>query len=288
MTYKQNGGNTRTVKLSDGLNFIDGTNTKARTDADGKVTFDVMGDLTGITSISNASGGPKMTFGGSSINVTGGDLNMGGNKIVNLAPGKNATDAATVGQLTKINSTSTVIAKNVGTAAAPEYELTALAGGTVDNTEVNMRIDQLGEEVGRVGAQGAALSALKPIQYDPLEPTQIMAGYGNYRGTSAIAMGVAHYKNESTLIHGGISWAGGSSHMMANAGVTWKVGNRDSEAAVADRYRKGPISSAYAMQQEMAAMKAQNAGLKGEVSDLKAENEQMKAQIAAMMAKLGL
>ena len=115
-----------------------------------------------------------------------------------------------------------------------------------------------------------------------------MAGYGNYRGTSAIAMGVAHYKNESTLIHGGISWAGGSSHMMANAGVTWKVGNRDSEAAVADRYRKGPISSAYAMQQEMAAMKAQNAGLKGEVSDLKAENEQMKAQIAAMMAKLGL
>ena len=288
LTYKQNGGNTRTVKLSDGLNFIDGTNTKARTDADGKVTFDVMGDLTGITSISNASGGPKMTFGGSSINVTGGDLNMGGNKIVNLAPGKNATDAATVGQLTKINSTSTVIAKNVGTAAAPVYELTALAGGTVDNTEVNMRIDQLGEEVGRVGAQGAALSALKPIQYDPLEPTQIMAGYGNYRGTSAIAMGVAHYKNESTLIHGGISWAGGSSHMMANAGVTWKVGNRDSEAAVADRYRKGPISSAYAMQQEMAAMKAQNAGLKGEVSDLKAENEQMKAQIAAMMAKLGL
>ena len=288
LTYKQNGGSARTVKLSDGLNFIDGTNTKARTAADGKVTFDVMGDLTGITSISNASGGPKMTFGGSSINVTGGDLNMGGNKIVNLAPGKNATDAATVGQLTKINSTSTVIAKNVGTAAAPVYELTALAGGTVDNTEVNMRIDQLGEEVGRVGAQGAALSALKPIQYDPLEPTQIMAGYGNYRGTSAIAMGVAHYKNESTLIHGGISWAGGSSHMMANAGVTWKVGNRDSEAAVADRYRKGPISSAYAMQQEMAAMKAQNAGLKGEVSDLKAENEQMKAQIAAMMAKLGL
>ena len=76
--------------------------------------------------------------------------------------------------------------------------------------------------------------------------------------------------------------------MMANAGVTWKVGNRDSEAAVADHYRKGPISSTYAMQTEVASMKAQNAGLKGEVSDLKAENEQMKAQIAAMMAKLGL
>ena len=288
LTYKQNGGNTRTVKLSDGLNFIDGTNTKARTAADGKVTFDVMGDLTGITSISNAAGGPKMTFGGNSINVTNGDLNMGGNKITNLGKGTATTDAATVGQLTKVtsNNHSVVINKTTDANGASVYDLAVT--GTPGAPAVDPRIDQLGEEIGRVGAQGAALSALKPIQYDPLEPTQIMAGYGNYRGNSAIAMGVAHYKNESTMMHAGLAWAGGSRHMMANAGVTWKVGNRDSEAAVADRYRKGPISSAYAMQQEMAAMKAQNAGLKGEVSDLKAENEQMKAQIAAMMAKLGL
>ena len=288
LTYKQNGGNTRTVKLSDGLNFIDGTNTKARTAPDGKVTFDVMGDLTGITSISNAAGGPKMTFGGNSINVTNGDLNMGGNKITHLATGTAKDDAATVGQLTKVtsNNHSVVVTKTTDADGAPVYDLAVT--GTPGAPAADPRVDMLGEEIGRVGAQGAALSALKPIQYDPLEPTQIMAGYGNYRGNSAVALGVAHYKNESTLIHGGVSWAGGSSHMMANAGVTWKVGNRDSEAAVADRYRKGPISSAYAMQQEMAAMKAQNAGLKGEVSDLKAENEQMKAQIAAMMAKLGL
>ena len=288
LTYKQNGGNTRTVKLSDGLNFIDGTNTKARTAADGKVTFDVMGDLTGITSISNAAGGPKMTFGGNSINVTNGDLNMGGNKITKLGKGTAKDDAATVGQLTKVtsNNHSVVVTKTTDADGAPVYDLAVT--GTPGAPAADPRVDMLGEEIGRVGAQGAALSALKPIQYDPLEPTQIMAGYGNYRGNSAVALGVAHYKNESTLIHGGVSWAGGSSHMMANAGVTWKVGNRDSEAAVADRYRKGPISSAYAMQQEMAAMKAQNAGLKGEVSDLKAENEQMKAQIAAMMAKLGL
>ena len=288
LTYKQNGGNTRTVKLSDGLNFIDGTNTKARTAADGKVTFDVMGDLTGITSISNAAGGPKMTFGGNSINVTGGNLDMGGKKITNIGKGTDPTDAARVGQLTKVtsNNHSVVVTKTTDADGAPVYDLAVT--GTPGAPAADPRVDMLGEEIGRVGAQGAALSALKPIQYDPLEPTQIMAGYGNYRGNSAVALGVAHYKNESTLIHGGVSWAGGSSHMMANAGVTWKVGNRDSEAAVADRYRKGPISSAYAMQQEMAAMKAQNAGLKGEVSDLKAENEQMKAQIAAMMAKLGL
>ena len=301
LTYKQNGGSARTVKLSDGLNFIDGTNTKARTAADGKVTFDVMGDLTGITSISNTAGGPKMTFGSNNVNFTGGDvkisngnLDMNHNKITNVANGTDPHDAVNVSQLkaaktvVKDDGITTKVTKSTGANGEDVYTVQSLTGGGADLSNITNKVDQLGEEIGRVGAQGAALSALKPIQYDPLEPTQIMAGYGNYRGTSAIAMGVAHYKNESTLIHGGISWAGGSSHMMANAGVTWKVGNRDSEAAVADRYRKGPISSAYAMQQEMAAMKAQNAGLKGEVSDLKAENEQMKAQIAAMMAKLGL
>ena len=287
-------GSTAPVKVTKGTEFVAGNNliveriAHTGNDLDNSVVYSLNSNLTGINSISNTATGPKMTFGGNSINVTNGDLNMGGNKITNLAPGKDKTDAATVGQLTKVtsNNHSVVINKTTDADGAPVYDLAVT--GTPGAPAADPRVDMLGEEIGRVGAQGAALSALKPIQYDPLEPTQIMAGYGNYRGNSALALGVAHYKNESTLIHGGVSWAGGSSHMMANAGVTWKVGNRDSEAAVADRYRKGPISSAYAMQQEMAAMKAQNAGLKGEVSDLKAENEQMKAQIAAMMAKLGL
>ena len=287
-------GATTPVKVTKGTEFVAGDNLiverKARTgnDLDNSVVYSLNSNLTGINSISNISTGPKMTFGGNSINVTNGDLNLDGNKITKLATGTAKDDAATVGQLTKVtsNNHSVVIHKTTDADGAPVYDLAVT--GTPGAPAADPRVDMLGEEIGRVGAQGAALSALKPIQYDPLEPTQIMAGYGNYRGNSAVALGVAHYKNESTLIHGGVSWAGGSSHMMANAGVTWKVGNRDSEAAVADRYRKGPISSAYAMQQEMAAMKAQNAGLKGEVSDLKAENEQMKAQIAAMMAKLGL
>ena len=287
-------GSKAAVKVTKGTEFVAGDNLiverKAHTgnDLDNSVVYSLNSNLTGINSISNTTTGPKMTFGGNSINVTNGDLNMGGNKITHLGKGTATTDAATVGQLTKVtsNNHSVVVTKTTDADGAPVYDLAVT--GTPGAPAADPRVDMLGEEIGRVGAQGAALSALKPIQYDPLEPTQIMAGYGNYRGNSALALGVAHYKNESTLIHGGVSWAGGSSHMMANAGVTWKVGNRDSEAAVADRYRKGPISSAYAMQQEMAAMKAQNAGLKGEVSDLKAENEQMKAQIAAMMAKLGL
>ena len=255
--------------------------------ADGNDTLTVKlnKDLKGINSIKNSDNGPALNFNAGDLAVTGGNLNMGGNKITNLGKGTNDTDAVNLKQL---KDSRTIVKSTDGTVGVQESETTDGAKVYDLTTGASPRFDELTDEIGRVGAQGAALAALKPIQYDPLEPTQIMAGYGNYRGNSAIAMGVAHYKNESTMMHAGLAWAGGSRHMMANAGVTWKVGNRDSEAAVADRYRKGPISSAYAMQQEMASVKAQNAGLKTEVSDLKAENEQMKAQIAAMMAKLGM
>ena len=255
--------------------------------ADGNDTLTVKmnKDLKNINSIKNSENGPALNFNAGDLSVTGGNLNMGGNKITNLGKGTNDTDAVNLKQL---KDSRTIVKSTDGTVGVRESETTDGAKVYDLSTGASPRFDELTDEIGRVGAQGAALAALKPIQYDPLEPTQIMAGYGNYRGNSAIAMGVAHYKNESTMMHAGLAWAGGSRHMMANAGVTWKVGNRDSEAAVADRYRKGPISSAYAMQQEMASVKAQNAGLKTEVSDLKAENEQMKAQIAAMMAKLGM
>ena len=255
--------------------------------ADGNDTLTVKlnKDLKGINSIKNSDNGPALNFNAGDLSVTGGNLNMGGNKITNLGKGTNDTDAVNLKQL---KDSRTIVKSTDGSVGVRESESADGAKVYDLSTGASPRFDELTDEIGRTGAQGAALAALKPIQYDPLEPTQIMAGYGNYRGNSAIAMGVAHYKNESTMMHAGLAWAGGSRHMMANAGVTWKVGNRDSEAAVADRYRKGPISSAYAMQQEMASVKAQNAGLKTEVSDLKAENEQMKAQIAAMMAKLGM
>ena len=300
-------GSKAAVKVTKGTEFVAGDNliverkANAGTDVDNSVVYSLNKDLKGIETIKNGNttitlhNNPTTATDPTAVTITGGNINMGGNRIVNVAPAKDGTDAVNLDQLkaarTKVTSndgTVTIRSTEDKTTGQMTYDLHVTPGQSPDLTRITNKVDQLGEEIGRVGAQGAALSALKPIQYDPLEPTQIMAGYGNYRGNSAIAMGVAHYKNESTLMHAGVSWAGGSRHMMANAGVTWKVGNRDSEAAVADRYRKGPISSAYAMQQEMAAMKAQNAGLKGEVSDLKAENEQMKAQIAAMMAKLGL
>ena len=308
------------AKVEKGTQYIAGDNMvveRKPVDGDDKldnsITYSLSHDLTEINSISNGGatlrinanpGGNKYDRDAAvtpALEVHGGNLSMTGNRIVNLAPGIDGTDGVNVNQLrdslTTVKSTDgTVRVTDLSTDPNKhEYDLHV-------NPAADPRVDKLGEEIGHVGAQSAALSALKPIQYDPMEPTQIMAGYGNYRGNSALALGVAHYKNESTMFHAGVSWAGGNGHMMANAGVTWKVGNRDSEAAVADRYRKGPISSTYAMQTEVASMKAQNAGLKGEVSDLKAENEQikaqnaglqsevdqLKAQMAAMMAKLGM
>ena len=307
------------VKVEKGTQYIAGDNmvverkpVEGDDKIDNSITYSLAHDLTEITSISNGGATLRINSNPGSVpgdrapvtpafEVHGGNLSLENNRIVNLAPGIAGTDGVNVDQLkgsrTTLTSEDNSVTLNRTDNGQGGYNYDLSVKGVNDP-----RVDILNEEVGLVGAQGAALSALKPMQYDPMEPTQIMAGYGNYRGNSALALGVAHYKNESTMFHGGISWAGGSSHMMANAGVTWKIGNRDSEGAVADRYRKGPISSTYAMQTEVASMKAQNAGLKGEVSDLKAENEQikaqnaglqsevdqLKAQMAAMMAKLGM
>ena len=307
------------VKVEKGTQYIAGDNmvverkpVEGDDKIDNSITYSLAHDLTEITSISNGGATLRINSNPGSVpgdrapvtpafEVHGGNLSLENNRIVNLAPGIAGTDGVNVDQLkgsrTTLTSEDNSVTLNRTDNGQGGYNYDLSVKGVNDP-----RVDILNEEVGLVGAQGAALSALKPMQYDPMEPTQIMAGYGNYRGNSALALGVAHYKNESTMFHGGISWAGGSSHMMANAGVTWKIGNRDSEGAVADRYRKGPISSTYAMQTEVASMKAQNAGLKGEVSDLKAENEQikaqnaglqnevdqLKAQMAAMMARLGM
>ena len=268
--FHRNLGEKVTVKggVTDESKLSSANNIGVISDNNGSLNVRLAKDITGInsittmdnsghTTVTNGNGITIKNNGGGSVSLTSSGLNNGGNKITNVAPGEissTSTDAVNGSQLNRVaNSMNNVV-----------------------------------KEVRQVGALSSALSALKPMAYDPYEPTQIMAGYGNYRGDSALALGVAHYKNESMMLHAGVAWAGSNSHMMANAGVTWKVGNRDGEAETADRYRKGPISSTYAMQRELAAMKAENQGLKGEVADLKAENEQMKANIAAMMARLGL
>ena len=258
------GGITDVSKLTteDNLGVVsDGTgNLKVRMAKDLKGLETVTTkDAAGNTTVMNGGGVTITPASGNAVSLTKDGLNNGGNTITNVAAGVNGTDAVNVNQLK-------------GATDKMANAINAVAG-----------------ETQRVGAHAAAMSALKPIQYDPLEPTQVMAGIGNYRGETAAALGVAHYTAEDTMFHVGMSV--GSHHNMVNAGVTHKFGNSDAKKAIPDRYKGGPISSVYVLQDEVTALKAENARMQeslNELSSVKADNEQMKAQIALLMQQAGL
>ena len=192
----------------------------------------------------------------SPVSLTVDGLNNGGNKIHGVAPGTADTDAVNVSQLK---------ASNAGLQEA---------------------VNRVGTETQRVGAHAAAMAALKPIQYDPLEPTQIMAGIGNYRGETAGAIGIAHYRTEDTMFNVGVSL--GTSHNMVNAGVTHKFGgSRERKDVIPERYKAGPISSVYVMQDEVSSLKKENSNQKTVIANqaarlntLEAENERQRQELA--------
>ena len=275
------GGITDASKLTteDNLGVVsDGTgNLKVRMAKDLKGLETVTTkDAAGNTTVMNGGGVTITPANGNTVSLTKNGLDNGGNTITNVGPGVNGTDAVNVNQLKD-------------------------ATGGLSNA-----INAVAGETQRVGAHAAAISALKPIQYDPLEPTQVMAGIGNYRGETAAALGIAHYTAEDTMFHVGMSV--GSHHNMVNAGVTRKFGTSDAKKAVPERYKGGPISSIYVLQDEVTALKAENARMQeslhelssvkddnarmqkriDELSSVKEDNEQMKAQIALLMQQAGL
>ena len=248
------GGITDASKLTteDNLGVVsDGTgNLKVRMAKDLKGLETVTTkDAAGNTTVMNGGGVTITPASGNAVSLTKDGLNNGGNTITNVGPGVNGTDAVNVNQLK----------------------------GATDG--LANAINSVAGETQRVGAHAAAMSALKPIQYDPLEPTQVMAGIGNYRGETAAALGVAHYTAEDTIFHVGVSV--GSHHNMVNAGVTRKFGTSDAKKAVPERYKGGPISSMYVMQDEMTALKAK-------YEKVQRDNEEMRAQIALLMQQAGL
>ena len=189
----------------------------------------------------------------SPVSLTVDGLNNGGNQIHGVAPGTADTDAVNVSQLKG-----------------------AQAG-------LQEAINRVGVETQRVGAHAAAMAALKPIQYDPLEPTQIMAGIGNYRGETAGAIGLAHYKTEDTMFNIGVTL--GSSHNMINAGVTHKFGgSRDRKDAIPERYKAGPISSIYVMQDEVSHLRNQNEEYKSKLEQQQSEIDALKAAVNQLLA----
>ena len=219
-------------------------------------------DAAGNTTVTNGNGmtitpgsaNPTNPHAGP-VSLTKDGLNNGNNQIKGVAPGTDPTDAVNVSQL------------------------------NASNANTSQAINQVAGEVQHVGAHAAAMAALKPIQYDPLEPTQVMAGVGNYRGETAAALGLAHYTNENTMFNIGVSVGG--NHNMVNAGVTHKFGYSPEKKNIPDRYKAGPISSVYVMQDEVSSLKKENAEQKYVIADqaarlnsLEAENERQRRELA--------
>ena len=233
----------------------DGYNIKLAKDLKGLESVTTT-DAAGNTTVMNGGGMTITPAQGNAVSLTKDGLNNGGNRITNVGPGVDGTDAVNVNQLSS-------------------------AMRSVDG------------KIADVGATSAAISGLKPLQYDPLEPTQVLAAVGHYKGSTAAAVGVAHYTNESTMFHMGVSLGGHDN--MINAGVSYKFGTSDAKKAVPARYKAGPISSAYVLQDEVTALKAENERMKQHDLELTAkydqvqrDNEEMKAQIALLMQQAGL
>ena len=254
---KNAAGDGYDIKLAKDLNLKDGSTTYTKTVPGTNTTIpytvDTKVDGGGITITPSINGQPVP---GHTVSLTENGLNNGNNTITNVAPGINGTDAVNVNQLRN-------------------------AMHSVDG------------KIADVGAASAAMAGLKPLQYDPLEPTQVLAAVGNYKGSTAAAIGIAHYTNESTMLHMGVSFGGHDN--MVNAGVSYKFGTSDAKKAIPARYKAGPISSAYVMQDEVAALKAENLRMKQRDEELSAkyeqvqrDNEEMKAQIAMLMKQAGL
>ena len=280
-----NGTGTTAVVGGDTVNFINGDNiaitntghaitigTAKDVSFDkvtvGGMTLDKNGILSGISSITGSgTGAPTMTFnsqnGNTPANVSiNSNLDMGGHRITGVGPAEKPTDAVNKQQV--------------------DQALRGLAG-LADNAAR--------QYASKAGANAAALAALKPIQYDPLEPTQIMAGVGNYKSQTAVALGMAHYTNENTMFNIGVSID--SHDNMVNAGVTHKFGYSPEKKAIPDRYKGGPISSIYVMQDEMQSLLAKDqekdaviSKQASEIDTLRQQNEDMQRKIDMILAKL--
>ena len=258
------------VSLSTGFDFKGDGNIQVTQDAanNGVIHYAMNPNLSGITSITGAgNGAPTMTFnsqnGNTPANVSiNSNLDMGGHRITGVGPAEKPTDAVNKQQVDQALRGLTGMADN----AARQY-------------------------ASKAGANAAALAALKPIQYDPLEPTQIMAGVGNYKSQTAVALGMAHYTNENTMFNIGVSLD--SHDNMVNAGVTHKFGYSPEKKAIPDRYKGGPISSIYVMQDEMQALLAKDqekdaviSKQASEIDTLRQQNEDMQRKIEMILAKL--
>ena len=206
----------------------------------------------------NTDGGKKYTVGMAkditvdSVNVGGktyvseAGLNANGNKVTQVADGnidKDSKDAVNGGQLYATNQLVKENASNI-----------SLLGNS---------INKLDNRVDKVGAGAAALAALQPLGFDPEDKWDFAAGYGNYSGASAVALGAYYRPNEDTMFSVGGSFGNGEN--MVNAGVSLKLGQSNHT----------PASKA-AMEKKISALSQEVEELKAAIADLRAAQTKAK------------
>ena len=275
---------------------FDGDNNSQQTMNLQNGTFKVTGDTMITTNATSAGIGLSLNTNNVKIAYAANGLN---GQTTSIASGFNFTDGnhtkATVGAsgVVKYDAKTSTISVANGHATASGNDL-ATADNVADainqmtqnnagnTTQLRQEISKVATETQRVGAHAAAMAALKPIQYDPLAPTQIMAGVGNYRGESAAALGIAHYTNDNTMFNVGVSVGG--NHNMINAGVTHKFGISAEKKNIPDRYKAGPISSIYVMQDEMTQLRSENEAYKAKLDKQQSEIDALKAAVDQLLA----
>ncbi len=190
----------------------------------------------GQTSISDA--GVKV---GENTYISDKGLNANSNKITNVADGEENSDAVNYGQLKKSETTI-------------NNRIDGVENQVISNSN---RINQLGDRVNKVGAGAAALAALHPLDFDPDDKWDFAAGYGNYNGENAAAIGAYYRPNEDTMLSVGGSFGNGEN--MVNAGVSLKLGQGNHVS-----------TSKVAMAKEIKDLRKEMEGLKSALLDANA------------------
>ena len=209
-----------------------------------------VGDKVSLTKEGLTAGDTKITNDGLSIGdktyVTKDGLNANGNKVTHVADGKvekDSKDAVNGGQLYHTNQMVINNANNI--------------------SSLGNALGKLDHRVDKVGAGAAALAALQPLGFDPEDKWDFAAGYGNYSGASAVALGAYYRPNEDTMFSVGGSFGNGEN--MVNAGVSLKLGQSNHT----------PASKA-AMEKKISALSQEVEELKAAIADLRAAQTKAK------------
>ena len=289
---KVEGGNnitvTNTAQEGEAANYkvelkkdIDVDTVKATTVTTGQTVMNNDGLKVGkdvsVTATAVTAGQTSISNDGLKVNgktyVSDSGLNANDLKITNVADGKvekGSTDAVNGGQLyneTRVAKDGNFVKKS-NTAGE---NLSALDNQVTANTEsiyhMNGRISDLDNRVNKVGAGAAALAALHPLDFDPDAKWDFAAGYGNYRGANAAAVGAYYRPNEDTMFSVGGTFGNGEN--MVNAGVSFKLGSGSSHVSTS---RVAMAKEIKELRGELEAMKSAmldaNAGKKIDTSKL--------------------